>query len=303
MREQSTDTVLMILPKSFGFNQQTAASNVFQNESDAENSNETALNEVLQMAQQLRNEGIEVWLEEDVKDPSCPDAVFPNNWLGVHPFGNMVLYPMMAENRRLERRTELIERIKHRINPSNFLDLSQEELQGNFLEGTGSLVFDHIENVVYAVRSNRTNEDLAKRLAQKLSYQLIMLDALDDNGFPIYHTNVVLSIGTRFAIVASSMFSKTSMATIRQNMHQSGRMLIEITNEQVLTFAGNVLELKNHIQEKLIVISETAFNSLEAHQIAGLQQCGLIVPILVKHIEHIGGGSVRCMLAEIFYME
>jgi hypothetical protein len=303
MREQSTDTVLMILPKSFGFNQQTAASNAFQNNTEFDNSNEIARREVKTMAEQLRQEGVQVWLEEDVENPVCPDAIFPNNWLGVHPFGNMVLYPMMAENRRSERREELIKRLKDKIQVKRFLDLSEQENQGEFLEGTGSLVFDHIEGVIYAVRSVRTSEELANKLANTFSYNLIMLDATDERGLPIYHTNVVLSIGTRFAILASSMFSESSVALIRQNMQQSGRMLIEITNDQVHAFAGNVLELKNHIAEKLIVISETAFNSLEAHQIAGLQQCGLIIPVSVKHIEHIGGGSVRCMLAEIFHLE
>lgn len=303
MREQSTDTVLMILPKSFGFNGQTATSNVFQNNNALENTNELARQEVITMVEQLREEGVQVWLEEDVEYPICPDAIFPNNWLGVHPYGQLVLYPMMAENRRSERRADLIERLTNKIQLKSILDLSEYENQKKFLEGTGSLVFDHIEGVVYAVRSVRTSEELANNLAKTLGYQLIMLDAFDERGFPIYHTNVVLSIGTRFAIIASSMLSKSSVATLRHNMHQSGRMLIEITNEQVHAFAGNVLELKNHLSEKLLVISETAFNSLEAHQIAGLQQCGLILSVSVKHIEHIGGGSVRCMLAEIFHVE
>jgi hypothetical protein len=300
MREQSTDTVLMILSKSFGFNEETATSNAFQNKVNQSNSNALAREEVLQMANQLREEGVIIWLIEDEETTACPDAVFPNNWLGIHPSKEIVLYPMFAQNRRFERRSSIIKLVQERLPNHNLVDLSNYEQSNEFLEGTGSLVFDHIEQTIYASKSIRTSESLARMLSDRMNYQLVILEAADDNGNDIYHTNVVLSIGTYFAIAASANLSPESMKEIRNRMKLSGRMLIEITNEQMLAFAGNVLELKNEIGEKLIVITEKAFEALKPEQIAGLQQCGLLIPISVKHIEHVGGGSVRCMLAEIF---
>lgn len=300
MRHQSTDTVLMILPKSFGFNYETADSNAFQNQNTNPDSNDLARAEVTQMANQLREEGVTVWLEEDEETPECPDAVFPNNWLGVHPSGDIVLYPMMAANRRLEKRSNLIKRIQERLPNHTMFNMSNYEQSGAFLEGTGSLVFDHIEKVVYASKSPRTSESLARMIAQRMDYHLVLLEALDAHGKAIYHTNVVLSVGTYFAIAASSNLSSGSMAELSARMKASGRMLIEITDAQMNAFAANVLELKNEFGEKLIVISETAFDALSPEQIAGLQQCGLLVPVSVKHIEQVGGGSVRCMLAEIY---
>ena len=300
MRYQSTSTVLMIRPAHFGYNPETAESNVFQQPPVGENSSEVALAEFDAMVEVLRSEGVDVWVENDSAAPEKPDAIFPNNWLGIHPGKQLLLYPMFAKNRRLERDPALIERLLHKLPLHVLHDVSAPEAEGRFLEGTGSLIFDHVQQIVFASRSNRTEEQLVLDVAKLLGYTAYVFDALDEQGTPYYHTNVVLSIGTRFAVLCAECIPETQRQSVIDALQKNGRAVLFITREQVRAFAGNMLEVRNSAEEYLIVLSTTAMEALQASEIAFLQQFGLLLPIEISHIERTGGGSVRCMLAEVF---
>jgi hypothetical protein len=300
MQNQSTDTVLMIRPASFKYNVETAQSNAFQKAPSIENPNELALQEFDAMVSILRAEGVNVWVEDDSISPEKPDAIFPNNWLGIHPRKQIVLYPMAAENRRLERDPQLIRRIQSHLPEHKLSDFSESETLGEYLEGTGSLIFDHIQKRVFASRSNRTHEKKVLEIAEMLNFEPLIFDAFDDNSNAYYHTNVVLSIGTHFAIICSECMPENDRNRVIEALSENGRVLLHITREQVSAFAGNVLEVKNSSDETLIVLSSTAMNSLEPSELAFLQQFGLLLPIDIPFIEQTGGGSVRCMMAEVF---
>jgi hypothetical protein len=300
MQNQSTDTVLMIRPASFKYNVETAQSNAFQKVPNNENPNELALQEFDAMVAILRAEGVNVWVEEDSIFPEKPDAVFPNNWLGIHPGKQIVLYPMAAENRRLERDPLLISRIQSQLPGYSMTDFSLSESDGEFLEGTGSLIFDHIQRRVFASRSNRTHEEKALEIAELLQFEPVIFDAIDEHSNAYYHTNVVLCIGTYFAIVCSESIPESDRNRVVGALSENGRTLLHITREQVAAFAGNVLELKNSSNETIIVLSSTAMNAFAPSELAFLQQFGLLLPIEIPFIEQTGGGSVRCMMAEVF---
>ncbi len=300
MQNQSTDTVLMIRPASFKYNVETAQSNAFQKAPNIENPNDQALKEFDAMVSILRAEGVNVWVEEDNIFPEKPDAIFPNNWLGIHPGKQIVLYPMAAENRRLERDPQLINRIQSQLPGYSMTDFSLSESDGGFLEGTGSLIFDHIQKRVFSSRSNRTHEKKALEIAEMLNLEPVIFDAIDENAHAYYHTNVVLCIGTHFAIVCSESIPEDDRNRVINALAESGRALLHISREQVSAFAGNVLELRNSSDETLIVLSSTAMNALAPSELAFLQQFGLLLPIEISFIEQTGGGSVRCMMAEVF---
>jgi hypothetical protein len=300
MQNQSTDTVLMIRPASFKYNVETAQSNAFQKVPSIENPNELALQEFDAMVAILRAEGVNVWVEEDSILPEKPDAIFPNNWLGIHPGKQIVLYPMAAENRRLERDPQLISRIQSHLQGYSITDFSLSEHDGEILEGTGSLIFDHIQRRVFASRSNRTHEKKVLEIAETLQVEPVIFDAIDENSNAYYHTNVVLCIGTHFAIVCSDSIPENDRNRVVGALSENGRSLLHITREQVAAFAGNVLELKNSSDETLIVLSSSAMNVLSPSELAFLQQFGLLLPIEIPFIEQTGGGSVRCMMAEVF---
>ena len=300
MQNQSTDTVLMIRPACFNFNIETAQSNTFQKAPTIQNPNDLALQEFDAMVAILRAEGVNVWLEEDSISPEKPDAIFPNNWLGIHPGKQIVLYPMAAENRRLERDPQLISRIQSQLPGYSMTDFSLSERNGEILEGTGSLIFDHIQRRVFASRSNRTHEKKALELAEMLHFEPVIFDAIDENKNAYYHTNVMLCIGTHFAIVCSECIPENDRNRVIEALSENGRALLHINREQVSAFAGNVLELKNSSDETLIVLSSSAMNALVPSELAFLQQFGLLLPIDIPFIEQTGGGSVRCMMAEVF---
>jgi hypothetical protein len=300
MQSQSTDTVLMIRPASFKYNVETAQSNAFQKAPTIDNSNELALQEFDAMVAILRAEGVNVWVEEDSISPEKPDAIFPNNWLGIHPGKQIVLYSMAAENRRLERDPQLISRIQSQLKGYSITDFSLSENEGEFLEGTGSLIFDHIQRRVFASRSNRTHEKKVLEIAEMMQFEPVIFDAVDENSHAYYHTNVVLCIGTHFAIVCSESIPENDRNRVVGALSENGRALLHITRQQVAAFAGNVLELRNSSDEMLIVLSSTAISVLSPSELAFLQQFGLLLPIEIPFIEQTGGGSVRCMMAEVF---
>jgi hypothetical protein len=290
----------MIRPACFNFNIETAQSNTFQKAPTIQNPNDLALQEFDSMVAILKAEGVNVWVEEDSIFPEKPDAIFPNNWLGIHPGNQIVLYPMAAENRRLERDPQLISRIQSQLHGYAMTDFSESERNGEFLEGTGSLIFDHIQKRVFASRSNRTHEKKVLEIAEILKFEPVIFDAIDENAYAYYHTNVVLCIGTHFAIVCSESIPENDRNRVIKALSENGRALLHITREQVSAFAGNILELRNSSDETLIVLSSSAMNVLSPSELAFLQQFGLLLPIDIPFIEQTGGGSVRCMMAEVF---
>ena len=296
----------MVRPRHFGFNPETAQTNRFQQPGSSDATAAQALSEFDAFAHALTAEGVKVCVAEDSDEPPKPDAVFPNNWVSFHPDGTVVIYPMQASSRRLERRTEVIEAV---VRDTGFklrrtVDLTHHEKSGRFLEGTGSLVLDHVERVAYACRSPRTDEDVARDWASAMDYQLEFFDARDARGTPIYHTNVVMSIGTRMVVVALENIDAADRHRVAARLGAQ-RELLPIDDAEMAAFAGNVLELGTWDEYlgdmRILVMSATAQRSLPAHKYArlyGSVDAVLAVPIDV--IERHGGGSVRCMLAEVF---
>ena len=307
---QSAAAVLMVRPARFGFNAQTAASNAFQKSApaasvhalpaDAAGVQQAALREFDALAEQLVRAGVQVIVVEDTLHPVKPDAIFPNNWVSFHRDGTVVLYPMMAPNRRLERRDEVLAEVAaagFRI--TRTVDLCHREELGQYLEGTGSLVLDRPRHVAYANISARTDLDTLGEFAQQLDYDLVTFESVDAAGRPVYHTNVMLALGTGFAVLcAESIAAQRSRDAVRETLGAGGRQVIEISCSQMQAFAGNVLELAPP-GSKLIAVSTTAWRSLNAEQRRSLEKHGNVLAAEIPVIEHFGGGGVRCMLAEV----
>jgi len=289
---QSARRVLMMRPSSFGFNPETASSNAFQKPATGD-VQALAIAEFDAAVATLESHGIEVIVVEEAPRPPKPDSVFPNNWFACSPTGIVALFPMAAENRRLERRPGLFEGVGTRL-----LDLTHHELEGRFLEGTGSLVIDWINTVAYRCRSPRSDESVATEFCDASGLELVAFDAVDSGGTPIYHTNVMMAIGTGWAIVCREALSKGEPL---DRLAATGRKIVEISMQQMQEFAGNALELRNEAGEKFIIMSERAKRALEPDQVAVLQEFGTIVAIAIPTIESVGGGSARCMIGEIFF--
>jgi hypothetical protein len=300
MTMQSTDTVLMISPLHFGFNHETESSNAFQSSSEILDVSTKSVQEFQEVVRRLRDEGVNVLVFDDRESVVCPDAVFPNNWLGVHPGNLIVTYPMMAPSRRLEKREDILNQLLTQSSRRRFQDFSMFEEKQQYLEGTGSIVFDHLNKIAYAALSPRTHEAPARKLADTLGYELMSFNTLDETGKPVYHTNVILSIGTNFIILSTEYISDSDKERLKGSLKKGGRMILEIDMKQTKAFAGNILELRNHLDEKIILLSETALNALNDFQISALQKAGLLLPVSIPTIEQLGGGGVRCMVAEIF---
>jgi hypothetical protein len=300
---QSTRAVLMVRPAQFGFNPQTAGTNLFQradpHADDAERQSRV-LAEFDGLAAALSRAGVQVIAAADSADPPKPDALFPNNWVSFHGDGSVVLYPMLAPNRRLERREDLIAQVAREgsFRIVRTVDLSHREAEGKFLEGTGSLVLDRAAHVAYACLSPRTDLDVLGEFAQLLDYELMTFDA-EDGGAPIYHTNVLMAVGTRFAVIcAESIGNPQHRDAVVSKLAATGHEIIEISLAQMRSFAGNLLELEG-ARGRLIAVSGTAWSALDARQRRQLESHGEIIAADIATIERLGGGSVRCMLAEI----
>jgi hypothetical protein len=312
---QSAAAVLMVRPARFGFNPQTAASNVFQKSTPGTGAlgtgagrqgvaslavHEAALREFDALAEQLARAGLKVIVVHDTVHPAKPDAIFPNNWVSFHRDGTVVLYPMMAPNRRLERRDEVLAEVAavgFRI--TRTVELSHREDLGQYLEGTGSLVLDRPRRLAYANISPRTDLDALGEFAQQLDYDLVTFESVDEAGRPVYHTNVMLAVGTGFAVMcAESITERRSRDAVRETLGAEGREIVEISLAQMQAFAGNVLELAPP-RSKVIALSTTAWQSLDARERRTLEKHGDVLAAEIPVIEHFGGGGVRCMLAEV----
>lgn len=294
----------MVRPASFGFNPQTAASNAFQRVADSAGDVDTqrlVLGEFDAVARALERADVEVLIAPDTPLPVKPDAIFPNNWVSFHGDGTVTLYPMLAPNRRLERRQEILDRVlsRGRFRVTRTVDLTHREAEGKYLEGTGSLVLDRTHRVAYASLSPRTDLDVLGEFAQLLDYELVAFEAQGAGAQPVYHTNVVMAIGTRFAVVCGESIGRPPHRdAVFSRLRAAGHDIIDITRQQMFEFAGNLLELATpggHV----IALSTTAWGSLELAQRRILESHAGVVPVAIPTIERIGGGGVRCMLAEL----
>jgi hypothetical protein len=299
---QSTSNLLMIRPVSFGFNEQTAGSNAFQNRNDENNSGvqEKALKEFDGFVNVLRNNGVNVTVIDDTEEPHTPDSIFPNNWVSFHADGNIFLYPMQAENRRLERREDIISKLEDNFKVHRIEDLSRFELDGKFLEGTGSMVLDRENKIAYACLSPRTDKEVLDEFCQQAGYKAITFNAFDEQNTAIYHTNVLMGIGSEFAVVClDSITDQREREIVIASFKETNKEIIEISFEQMSHFAGNLLEVKNKNGEILIVLSQTAYNAFNEQQKITLSKYGKLIYADINTIEYIGGGSARCMMAEV----
>ena len=314
---QTTDKVLMIRPVRFSYNSQTAVNNAFQESGIPEElSQRQALKEFDAYVEMLRNEGIEVMVVEDTATPHTPDSIFPNNWLSLHSAEELadvgsrvaVLYPMFAENRRAERRQDIIEALTGAVAPScasaALLDLTSYEKSNLFLEGTGSLILDRNEHLAYACQSPRTCEEVLEEWSSKMGYDYFLFHAEDMNGNPIYHTNVMMSVGEQLAVVCLDAITDIEeRMSLIELLEESDKEIVEISLEQMNEFAGNMLQLhtvKEGELKYIMIMSARAKDSLDQDQIEAIEKyCKIVAPDL-EFIERNGGGSARCMLAEIF---
>ncbi|MGE8064054.1 citrulline utilization hydrolase CtlX [Pseudomonas sp. NPDC089569] len=299
---QTTNTVLMIRPTRFSFNQDTAANNRFQRPAAAaEDVQLKALAEFDGYVAALRRHGVEVLVHNDREAPHTPDSIFPNNWWSSHPDGTLVLYPMQGHNRRLERDKGVLDWLRDQYRVEQLLDLSDLEQQEVFLEGTGSMVLDREQRICYAGYSTRTHAQALDRLVGHLGYELCAFNAVDRQGVPIYHTNVMMSVGTRLAPVClASVTDPDERLVLRSRLEASAKRVIDLDWAQLESFAGNMLEVHNAAGEPLLVMSRTAWQSLDAGQRRLIETHVTPLPVNIDTIERIGGGSARCMLAEVF---
>ena len=300
---QSAGTVLMVRPACFGFNPQTAASNAFQHPAGLPDDAAQArvLTEFDALAEALDRAGVSVLVAADTLEPPKPDAIFPNNWVSFHADGTVTLYPMLAPNRRLERRDEILERVVHGggFRVSRTVDLTHREQEDKYLEGTGSVVLDRRHRIAYACVSPRTDLDVLGEFAQLLDYDLMAFDAQDGAGQPIYHTNVLMAIGSGFAVVCGQAIVRDlHRDAVFSRLRATGREVIDISPAQMAEFAGNVLELAP-LKGSVVALSERALRSFNPAQRRVLESHAELLAVAIPTIERLGGGGVRCMLAEV----
>ena len=293
----------MIRPAAFGFNSETASNNFFQVKPEDEKLSlqESALAEFENMVSSLRAKGIDVIVVDDTAEPAKPDAIFPNNWFSTFPNGIVAVYPMFAISRRKEKRDDILEYLKSEFLLTDIEDWSEFEAEQRFLEGTGSMVIDHDNKLIYAAISERTHPAVLEKFAYSHKYQAIVFLATDAMGRPVYHTNVVLTLGNGFAVLCEEAIEEEwELIAVRQLLESTGHEIIPITRIQMNSFAGNMLELTNGSGDNFLVMSQTAYESLENKQREKLSQFAELLPIAIPTIERVEGGSVRCMMAEIF---
>jgi hypothetical protein len=290
----------MIRPVNFTFNSQTAINNVFQVASDDSHVQEKAIKEFDSIVALLRSKKIDVMVVDDTPEPHTPDSIFPNNWISFHNNGDVVFYPMFAENRRLERKPNVIDEIKSKFSVSNTIDLTAYEKKQQYLEGTGSIVLDRDKKIAYACVSPRTDENLFYEYCRVMHYEPVIFHAVDKNGAAIYHTNVMMCVADKFMVIClDSIVDEMERKKVTAAIIASGKELIDISADQMNHFAGNMLQVNDDEGKKYLVMSTQAYKSLTREQIKKLESYNEIVHSSLDTIEKNGGGSARCMMAEI----
>lgn len=302
--EQSTGTILMVRPANFGFNTETAENNVFQDDET-----ELSIDEIKDRARQefdnmvtiLRSHGVDVTIIEDTMEPAKTDAIFPNNWISTHNDGSVYTFPMFSPNRRLERRTDIIDSLSLQYKVTIDESLLAFESSDKYLEGTGSMILDRPNKIIYACYSVRTDKEILDTYGKKLGYKVVGFDAVDSDGIQYYHTNVIMTLGEQIAILCTeSIEDPDEKKAVVQSLEDSGKEIVHITREQVLQYAGNMLEVQGTDTKKLMVMSKSAFKALSKDQLHIIKNRNKIVYCSLETIEKFGGGSARCMIAEIF---
>jgi hypothetical protein len=293
----------MIRPAAFGFNAETATNNFFQSKvllSEKE-VQQKVLAEFDNMVDLLRKNDIDVVVIEDTAIPPKPDAIFPNNWFSTTPSGTLIVYPLFSPNRRTEKRDDIINYLSDHFVVNAIQDWSEYEVEGRFLEGTGSMIMDHDNKMIYASVSARTNLSLLEKFAETNGYQAMVFLATDINGQPVYHTNVMMGLGSSCGILCEEAIDEEwELIALRQLLDSTHRAIIPINRKQMAEFAGNMLEVKNTNGESILIMSQSAYSSLRKEQKEMLEAYGQLLPVTIPVIEQVGGGSVRCMMAEIF---
>lgn len=302
--QQTTHQILMVRPANFGYNEETAESNAFQTNDESlsgEEISRSALQEFDGMVATLREVGIEVIVAEDSKLPVKPDAVFPNNWVTSHSDGKLILYPMYAPVRRLERQSHIIEMLQHEFQVTRTYHLEYHEAVGVFLEGTGSLILDRVNRLAYACVSPRTHVSLLGEFCEIAGFRPVAFKSVDSHGKEIYHTNVMMALGETFAVIClDTITDPEEKSGVVHELNQTGKDIIDITLDQMLAFAGNMLQVRNKEGKTYLVMSRTAYNSLRPDQLDLIARHTTALPVDIGTIERYGGGSARCMMAEVF---
>ena len=297
----------MVRPAHFGFNEETAASNAFQSsEVDFSNkeASQMATQEFDSFVEKLRDEGMNIIVVEDTDSPIKPDAVFPNNWVTFHADGTVVTYPMLAPVRRLERREDILNKLAENFRIDHRIAFEPMEEAGLILEGTGSLILDRANRLAYACFSPRTSQILLSSFCKSMGYEAVGFHSVDADGQEIYHTNVMMAMGETFVVIClDSVRDPEERAMLMQKFAETGKEIVAISYEQMMHFAGNMLQVKNRKGEAILVMSEAAYQSLDGAQISQIKRHTKILHQPIPTIETLGGGSVRCMMAEVFLVE
>ncbi|MCG2614754.1 arginine deiminase-related protein [Terrimonas sp. NA20] len=299
---QTTSHILMIRPVSFVYNEQTAVNNAFQSATDETSQvQEKALAEFDTFVSVLRSNGVDVTVVQDTAEPHTPDSIFPNNWVSFHSNGTVMLYPMFAANRRAERKPHVLDIVAEKFQIGQTIDLTGFENEDIFLEGTGSMVLDRDRQIAYACISPRTNEKVLGEFCRKMNYTPVLFTSTDGNGQEIYHTNVMMCVADGYVVIClESIASPTEQQHVSDTILRSGKEIIPISLKQMNHFAGNMLQVESRDGEKLLVMSTQAYESLSEEQIERLRSFNRIVHSAINTIETNGGGSARCMMAEIY---
>jgi len=297
---QTTSHLLMIQPVSFGYNAETAVNNAFQVQNSDIHVQQKALKEFNDFVTVLQNNGVDVTVVRDTALPHTPDSIFPNNWVSFHHDGTLLLYPMYAVNRRAERKEHVLEKITEKFSVAKKIDLSSYEARNIFLEGTGSMVLDRDNRIAYACLSPRTDEKVLADFCLQMNYKPVVFDATDGNGRAIYHTNVLMCVADRYVVIClESIADPEQRQFVSETIIKSGKKIIAITLHQMNHFAGNMLQVENDKAEKLLVMSSQAYDSLTTEQAEVLNSYNRIIHSPLTTIETNGGGSARCMMAEV----
>lgn len=307
MTSQITNTLFMVRPISFRKNEQTAGNNYFQQDEKDASATEVqdrALSEFDQFVEKLRKSGIEVYVFDDKESEKTPDSIFPNNWISFHEDGTILTYPMYAENRRMERRDDVIAKLQESFHVNEVKSLANWEEEGKFLEGTGSMILDRPNKITYASISDRTNAEVLEDFCDKAGFKSVSFTAyqtVNNSRLPIYHTNVMMALGEDYAVVCLDCVDNADEREhLKSSILATGKEIIEISEEQMHQFAGNMLQVRNEQDDRFTIMSQAAFNSLDPNQISTFEKYGDIISSPIPTIEKLGGGSVRCMMAEVF---
>ncbi len=303
MSKQAAKTIMMMRPKHFGYDPASAETNAFQVKEGYENTSaiqQAALKEFDNAVATLKAAGVNVLVVEDSDSPVKPNAVFPNNWVSFHRDSKVVLYPMLAENRRDERRPEVFDQLKEQgVNIDEFIDLTHYEDENKFLESTGSVIFDYPREIAYACVSARTHPDVLNKFSEIMGFEPVLFEALDKDGMEIYHTNVMMCLADDYVVICVESIREDQRKNVLEALEKTGHEVVPITFDQMYHFAGNMLEVESEAGQSILIMSDAAMHSLELDQKEKLSQYSRLLSVPIPTIEKYGGGSIRCMMCRV----